>query len=169
MMIRRIAKLRVPLGFVAGVFALYFAQPTSQSLVVGGAIAVVGELLRIWAAGHLNRWREVARTGPYKLMRHPLYVGSSIMGVGLAVAAWSVPVAVLVAAYLGITLTAAVRFEARELRQQFGADYQAYREGRGGSPAPRGFSFQQVIANREYRSAAGLVIGFALLWMRRQQ
>lgn len=164
-MIRALAKLRVPLGFLAGALVLYLAQPTGQSVGLGAAVAVPGELLRIWAAGHLNRWREVARSGPYKLMRHPLYVGSSIMGAGLAVAAWSVPVAILVAAYLAITLTAAVRFEARELRQQFGADYQAYREGRG-APAARGFSFQQVIANREYRSAAGLVIGLALLWMK---
>lgn len=166
-MIRTLAKLRVPLGFLAGALVVYLAQPTSQSVALGAAIAVPGELLRIWAAGHLNRWREVARSGPYKLMRHPLYVGSSIMGAGLAVAAWSVPVAALVAAYLAITLTAAVRFEARELRQQFGADYQAYREGRGApAAAVRGFSWQQVIANREYRSAAGLVIGLGLLWMR---
>ena len=164
-MIRQIAKLRVPIGFLAGALALYLAQPTNQSLALGAAIAVPGELLRIWAAGHLNRWREVARSGPYTLMRHPLYVGSSIMGAGLAVAAWSIPVAVLVLLYLGVTLTAAVRFEARELGQQFGADYQAYREGRG-APAARGFTVQQVIANREYRSAAGLLIGFGLLWLR---
>lgn len=166
-MIRVIAKLRVPLGFLAGVFVWYFAHPTAQTIAAGGVVAVAGESLRIWAAGHLNRWREVARSGPYTLMRHPLYVGSSIMGAGLAIAAWSLPVAVLIGVYFGITITAAVTFEARELRQQFGADYAAYREGRPAPAAARGFSVQQVIANREYRAAAGLVIGLALLWLRR--
>lgn len=165
-MVRILAKLRVPLGFLAGGFALYLARPTPRSVLIGGAIALSGELLRIWAAGHLNRWREVARSGPYRLMRHPLYVGSSIMGAGVAVAAQSVAVAVLVAVYLAVTLTAAVRFEARELAQQFGADYAAYREGRGAAAPARGFSVRQVIANREYRAAAGLLIGLAWLWWR---
>lgn len=165
-MVRFLARFRVPLGFIAGAFALYLARPTAQSIVLGGAIAVPGELLRIWAAGHLNRWREVTRSGPYRLTRHPLYVGSSVMGIGLAVAAASVPVAMLVAVYLVVTLGAAVRFEAWELGRQFGADYAAYRQGRL-APADRAFSFQRVIANREYRSAAGLVIGLALLWLRR--
>ena len=165
-MIRRLAKLRVPLGFLAGAVALWLARPTSASIVIGGAIALPGELLRIWAAGHLTRWREVTRSGPYRFMRHPLYVGSSIMAAGFAVAAVHPGVAVLVAVYMIVTLTAAVRFEARELRQQFGADYAAYREGRA-PEAARGFSFARVIANREYRAAAGLAIGLALLWWRR--
>jgi protein-S-isoprenylcysteine O-methyltransferase Ste14 len=162
----RIAKLRVPLGFVAGALAIWLARPTAHSIFWGAVIAVPGELFRIWAAGHLNRWKEVARTGPYRFVRHPLYVGSSIMGLGLAVAAASVPVALLVAVYLGVTLSAAVRFEANELGRQFGADYQAYREGRTAAAGTRGFSVRQVIANREYRSAAGLMIGFAILWLK---
>ena len=84
--------------------------------------------------------------------------------IGFVVAAGSWVVAGLVGAYFAVTYTAAVRFEKKELGQQFGADYQAYREGRGGAPAARGFSWAQVIKNREYRSAAGLVIGLALLW-----
>lgn len=162
----QLAKLRVPIGFVAGAVALYLARPTADTILWGGAVAVPGELLRVWAAGHLTRWREVTRSGPYRFMKHPLYVGSSVMGVGLAIAAASTAVAVLVAAYLAVMLNAAVRFEARELGQQFGMDYEAYCEGRA-APVDRGFSVQRVIANREYRSAAGLVIGLALLWLRR--
>jgi protein-S-isoprenylcysteine O-methyltransferase Ste14 len=162
-MIRRLAKIRVPLGFAAGVLALWLARPTPTSVLIGALIAVPGELLRIWASGHLNRWREVTRSGPYRFMRHPLYVGSSIMGIGLAAAAATWPVAILVAVYLVVTLSAAVRFEARELGEQFGADYTAYQQGRA-QPVDRGFSLQRAIANREYRSAAGVVIGLAILW-----
>jgi protein-S-isoprenylcysteine O-methyltransferase Ste14 len=165
-MIRGLAKLRVPLGFLAGAVALWLARPTSTSVLIGGAIALPGELIRIWAAGHLTRWREVTRSGPYRFMRHPLYVGSSIMAVGFAVAAVHPAVAALVAVYMGVTLTAAVRFEARELRERFGADYAAYREG-AALGVGRGFSVQRVIANREYRAAAGLAIGLALLWWRK--
>ncbi len=164
-MIARLARLRVPLGFVAGGVAFWLARPTASSVVAGAAIAVPGELLRIWAAGYLNRWREVARAGPYRLMRHPLYVGSSLMGLGFAVAAASVTAALLVAVYLAVTLGAAVRFESRELKEQFGADYVAYREGQRAPTAQR-FSLRRVIANREYRALAGLILGLALLWLR---
>jgi len=145
---------------------MYLARPTSQSVLLGAAIAIPGELLRIWAAGHLTRWREVTRSGPYRFMRHPLYVGSIIMGVGLAVACVSVAVALLVAIYFAVTLSAAVRFERAELIEQFGDTYVAYREGQTTS-VDRDFSLQRVIANREYRAAAGLLIGLALLWIRR--
>ena len=43
----------------------------------------VGEALRIWAAGHLEKGREVTASGPYRLTRHPLYLGSSIIASGV--------------------------------------------------------------------------------------
>ena len=73
----RLARLRVALGFVCGALVLWLAQPTAGSLLAGGAVAVVGEALRIWAAGHLNKSREVTSSGPYRWFAHPLYVGSS--------------------------------------------------------------------------------------------
>ena len=116
----RLARLRVPLGFAFGALVLWFATPTSGTLAAGGAVACVGEAIRIWAAGHLNKAREVTRSGPYRWMAHPLYVGSSVMGAGLAIAAGSLLVVALVATYLAITLTAAIRSEEALLRQRFG-------------------------------------------------
>ena len=48
----------------------------------GGAIATAGELLRIWAAGHIEKGREITRSGPYGFVRHPLYLGSTGIGLG---------------------------------------------------------------------------------------
>jgi protein-S-isoprenylcysteine O-methyltransferase Ste14 len=153
---RRLAKLRVPLGYALGVIALWFAEPTPRSLALGAAIAAVGEALRIWAAGHLEKGREVTSSGPYRLTRHPLYAGSVIMGAGLAVAAHSVPVAILVFAYLAITITAAIRSEEAHLTDKFGGDYPAYRDGRAAAAA-RGFSLERAMRNREYRALVGLI------------
>ena len=63
---RRIARLRVSLGYVLGAAALWFASPTPRSLVIGAAVGAIGEALRIWAAGHLEKGREVTRSGPYE-------------------------------------------------------------------------------------------------------
>jgi protein-S-isoprenylcysteine O-methyltransferase Ste14 len=160
--LRRIARLRVPIGFVSAVVVLWVAHPTSRSLAIGTIVAAVGEALRVWAAGHLEKGREVTVSGPYAFTRHPLYVGSTVIGIGLAIGSASVFAGVLVLAYLAITLSAAIRTEEAHLTEKFGAAYPEYRAGRGASAA-REFSFARAMRNREYRAVAGLVIAVAVL------
>ena len=161
---RSLARARVTLGFLAAAAVLWLARPTGATLLAGSAIALVGESLRIWASGHLRKSREVTTTGPYRWFGHPLYVGSSIMGVGLAVASRSVAVAAIVVAYLVATLTAAIRSEEAFLRETFGAQYDRYRTGHVPvAEEPRRFSLAQAIANREYRALLGVVVGVLLL------
>src|SRR4051794_9054180 len=128
-MVAVLARLRVALGFVFGVLVLVVAQPTGKSLLVGMSIAACGEAIRIWAAGHLHKAREVTASGPYRWVAHPLYVGSSVMGFGLAVACASWIVAALIALYLFSTLTAAIKSEEAFLRRTFGDQYDLYRRG----------------------------------------
>lgn len=159
-----IARARVPLGFVFGAAVLWLAQPTVATLTSGAAIAGVGECLRVWASGHLNKAREVTTSGPYRWFAHPLYLGSSIIGVGLAVASDSVVVSVLIAVYLLTTLTAAIRSEESYLRRTFGDRYDRYRSGGDGEAAKqRRFSLAQAIANREQRALVGLALAVLLL------
>jgi protein-S-isoprenylcysteine O-methyltransferase Ste14 len=170
-LIATLARLRVALGFVFGVLVLVLAQPTGRSLVVGMSIAACGEAIRIWAAGHLRKSREVTVSGPYRWVAHPLYVGSSVMGVGLAIASASVPVAVLIVIYLVATLTAAIKSEEAFLRRTFGDQYELYRSGVAAkrrertTASQRRFSLEQAIANREYRALAGLgIVILLLIW-----
>jgi hypothetical protein len=173
--IARLARLRVALGFACGVLVLWLAEPTRDSLLAGGAVACLGEALRIWAAGHLHKAREVTSSGPYKWSAHPLYVGSSVMGVGLAIASGRGIVAALIAVYLIVTLTVAARTEEGFLRRAFGDSYDRYKRGdaaarphgdggedRAGDSGRR-FSVAQAIANREHRALIGLVVAVLLL------
>jgi protein-S-isoprenylcysteine O-methyltransferase Ste14 len=167
-LIAALARLRVALGWVFGVLVLVLAQPTGRSLAIGMSIAACGEAIRIWAAGHLNKAREVTSSGPYRWVGHPLYFGSTVMGIGLAVSCASVQVAVLIAAYLAATLTAAIKSEEAYLRRAFGEQYDLYRSGvaaRRLSPGEsrRRFSIRLAIANREYRAVVGLAIAVLLL------
>jgi protein-S-isoprenylcysteine O-methyltransferase Ste14 len=154
---------RVPIGFACGALALWLAQPTPAMLALGAAVAVAGEALRIWAAGHLNKSRAVTSSGPYRHLAHPLYVGSAMMGTGLAVASRSVGVALVIAVYLGATLTAAMRREEAFLRETFGEDYDRYRR-EGAGDRGRRFSVKRALANREHRAALGLVGAMLLLF-----
>jgi hypothetical protein len=159
---RHLARLRVPLGFAFFAVVIGLAQPTWPLLAVGSVFALLGEGLRIWASGHLEKGREVTRSGPYRFLAHPLYAGSAMMGVGLAIATASFWSALLVGAYLGLTITAAIRSEEATLRERFGAEYDAYLRGAAAEPAPRGFSLSRARRNREYRAVAG-VVGVVLL------
>lgn len=160
MSLERLARLRVPLGFVFGALALALARPTPQSLFWGAVVAAAGEALRIWAAGHLEKSREVTASGPYRWVRHPLYAGSTLMGIGLAIASASTIVAVLVGAYLLTMIGAAVRTEDAFLRSRFGDTYDRYRAG---TVSGRRFSLRRAIANREHRAVLGLAL--ALAWL----
>jgi len=167
----RIARLRVPLGFVVGAIVLWLAQPTPRTLALGGILAVLGESLRIWAAGHINKSREVTTSGPYRWLAHPLYVGSSMMGIGLAIASNRVANYVAIVVYLAVTIAVAIKTEEAHLRRAFGDQYDQYRGGpsreapnKAGSRRP--FGIGQAIRNREYRAVIGLALVMALLLLK---
>ena len=157
-----LVRRRVTLGFVVAAVALLLAQPTWATWTIGLVIACLGELLRTWASGHLNKGREVTRSGPYRWTRHPLYVGSSIIALGVVIASRSVLVALIGAAYVGITIPMAIRAEEAFLRRTFGQTYDLYRRDEA-PPMLRRFSIANARRNREYRAAAGLIGGFAIL------
>ena len=157
-----LARRRVPLGFVLAIATIVLARPTWPAWRVGLLVAVCGEAIRIWAAGHLEKSREVTRSGPYRWTAHPLYVGSVVLASGVVIASRSAVVAVLTALYLGSTITAAIRTEEAFLRRRFGERYDLYRRAEG-EPMVRRFSIERAIRNREYRAVIGLAIGFALL------
>jgi hypothetical protein len=89
-------RLRLPLGFILGGLYLAFARPTPLPLIVGGAIAFVGVLVRAWASGHIVKNDRLATTGPYAHTRNPLYFGSFLIAAGFAIAAhWSLLLVVI--------------------------------------------------------------------------
>jgi protein-S-isoprenylcysteine O-methyltransferase Ste14 len=151
----RLARVRVPVGFGASILALVLAHPTWRSIVAGLSLALVGEAIRVWAAGHLEKGREVTSSGPYRFTGHPLYVGSTLLGMGFAVASRSVIVGVMAVLYLGLTLGAAICSEEAGLRAKFGGAYDAYRAGRVRDSA-RSFSLERAVGNGEHRAVAGV-------------
>ena len=157
-----LVRRRVTLGFVVACVAIVLARPTWISWSAGFAVACAGEAIRVWAAGHLQKSREVTRSGPYRWTRHPLYVGSGIIALGVIIAARSALVALLGAAYIGITIPMAIRSEEAFLQRTFGTTYDLYRRDEA-PPMMRRFSLAHAWRNREYRAVLGLAGGFAVL------
>jgi protein-S-isoprenylcysteine O-methyltransferase Ste14 len=161
-MTRLLARWRVFLGFVFAAIVLWLATPSPQSLAIGAAIAIAGESIRVWAAGHLEKSKEVTQSGPYRYTRHPLYLGSSLIGIGMAIVANNLVVAVFVITYLVLTLTAAMRSEEAHLREKFGDAYDAYAQQRA-PLVKRTISPRRAIYNREHHTIAGLLTGLLVL------
>jgi protein-S-isoprenylcysteine O-methyltransferase Ste14 len=118
-------KLRLPLGFVFGIAYLIWARPTPLTLAVGGAIALVGVLVRAWASGHIVKNRRLAVTGPYAHTRNPLYFGSFLIGAGFAIAAhWALLLVVI--AFWALVYAPTMERERANIRERFPEAYDRY-------------------------------------------
>ena len=158
----RIARRRVATGFVVAAVVFVFARPTWRSILMGVPIAILGESIRGGAAGHLIKGQEVTTSGPYVFVRHPLYVGSALLGLGFVVAAASLFVAVIVLGYLALMISVAIRLEEATLRAEFGDAHARYVAGKSPAGARR-FSVRRVRENREYQSLLGLLVSVLVL------
>jgi protein-S-isoprenylcysteine O-methyltransferase Ste14 len=58
------------------------ANLTDYKVLLGLGLVFGGLALRSWAAGTLHKHTELTTSGPYGLVRHPLYIGSFMMMVG---------------------------------------------------------------------------------------
>jgi len=110
--------------------ALWLSQPTLASIAAGALPIALGEGLRLWATGHLHKNDSLTTTGPYAYLRHPLYLGTLLIGVGFLVMAWS-PVALSVAAvfalaYFGYYMPYKDRIESARLESLYGDAYRRY-------------------------------------------
>ena len=103
----------------------------------GALITAVGLVFSVWARRQLGRnWsatvtvkqdHELVETGPYRLVRHPIYTGLLLGFIGSALArgAWSGVLAVVIVI---AALWRKLRLEERWMQDQFGDRYVAYRQ-----------------------------------------
>src|SRR5262245_19412587 len=162
-------KLRVPLGFVMAALALYLAEPSLVSILVGLSVALLGALFRALAAGVIKKDSTLATSGVYSVTRNPLYFGSSLLAAGFAImSANEIAAAVIIVPFGLIYPTVMLREEAH-LARLFPVEFPIYKAQvprflpRLTLRFPRSFSFAQYLSNREYNTALGLVGGLAIL------
>jgi protein-S-isoprenylcysteine O-methyltransferase Ste14 len=171
-------KLRLKGAWLLVVPFLWFATPTVRMLAIGGVVAALGLLIRTLSAGFIHKDDTLTTTGPYAHTRNPLYLGSSLLGLGVTLAGgnwWFVAIFVV---FFATIYTASIRSEAAFLAGRYGdayADYarnvplflprpSPYRtEGVNTRPA---FSAAQWRKNREYEALLGTLAAFAALTAR---
>ena len=171
---------RLKLTWLMAIPFLVFARPLQDLLLLGGGLAVVGLLLRGWAAGTIHKDQSLATSGPYALLRHPLYVGSLLVGAGLAVAGGRWFFLPLFLALFALVYGRTIRWEEGEMDERFGAAHEEYRRtvprfvprirpyapASGPPPQPPGFRFARFQQNKEWQAGLGVAVGFGLLCLK---
>jgi protein-S-isoprenylcysteine O-methyltransferase Ste14 len=164
-------KTRVPAGTVLGIIFLVLMHPSIRSLWIGGTIALVGALLRLWAAGHIEKGKILTQGGPYAFTRNPLYLGSFFMALGIIVAGQGYWLLIPFAAFFALFYFPVMRAEEQELFHGYGAKFVEYSNRvpmffpgfRKAEHASSTFLWSRVIRNREHRTMAGLILAEAVL------
>jgi protein-S-isoprenylcysteine O-methyltransferase Ste14 len=177
----------IPIPLAIAILATPADRTQPSALVGAGAILVVlGEAIRLWSVrqiGAISRTRSdrlgpLVASGPFALVRNPLYLGNIVLWVGFAVSArlpWLAPVFV---AILGFEYHAIVRWEERLLEERLGERYRTYTEhvprwipttidrgARKAASAVNVFSWRETLYS-ERGTLVAIAVGYALLYLK---
>jgi len=117
-----------------------FIPLTEPVVILGGVLVWLGIGLAIWARFHLaENWsarvtikvgHELIRTGPYSHLRHPIYSGLLLAGLGTAIAFGEVR-GLLGVGFILTAFTIKAGKEEAMLRAQFGSAFEEHRRHTG--------------------------------------
>ena len=126
----------LPLPVALAILTLRIGETPPSSLLIGTGIAVTlaGELLRLWGVHHIGaisrtrseRLGPLVTSGPFALVRNPLYVGNIALWVGFALTARLVWLAPIILVLLGLEYHAIVQWEETLLESRLGQAYRDY-------------------------------------------
>ena len=122
-----LTKIRLRSAWLVVPLYLWLADPTAQSIALGLVVAVLGALVRGWAAGTIRKNRVLTTSGPYAYTRNPLYFGSFLIAIGLVIASNEAWLALLLVANVVIYHRVMLK-EERRLEKLFGDDFKRYEE-----------------------------------------
>jgi protein-S-isoprenylcysteine O-methyltransferase Ste14 len=174
----------IPLPIAVVLLLVPGSPPVSLSTSlswVGVPIVVAGEWIRLWAVHHIgvisrtrsDRLGPLIDTGPFSLVRNPLYLGNILLWLGFTLRARLLWLAPLVVLLLAFEYHAIVRWEEGLLESRQGAPYRAYlaRVPRWlpllrtpvGPPGTARFSWSETFYS-ERGTLIAIALGYLLLW-----
>jgi len=180
-----IKKYRVLFGFIFGFIYLYFfftVEPNKINFIPSAILILLGIIIRIISSGYIKKSEELSVYGPYSYVRHPLYTGSFLLGIGFVLLIFDYKnyfTIILLITYLIAFFTVyskTIKLEEKFLAEKFKEDFLEYKKNvkiiiprikpykKGGN-----FSWKQVIKHKEYRASLSalflLIIYFLRLYL----
>ena len=170
---------------------LFATASTSElSLRLGSALVLLGEALRLWAnsyVGHVKvnftqHWRNDPKhgrpvtAGPYAYVRHPLYVGTFLIGAGFCVAVRSIPLTLAALAFFLLVYRKKARREEQIILGEWGSDYVAYQQSVGRwfprfrhyTPRHGRWSWRGIRASKELKTLVWVIVALLAVYFREE-
>ena len=164
-----VQRLRVPSGLILAAAFVWRADPVLPTLIMGLPLALAGLAIRAWAAGHLRKNEQLTTSGPYAMVRNPLYIGTLLTALGCTVAAARAELAFLAGAVFLFVYLPVMEQEEQHLAKLF-PDFAAYaarvHQLFPTLPPrfpPRQFSWQVYLRNKEQKALYGFLAVYAFL------
>ena len=154
---------------------VWFSRPTVNLLAAGTLFVLLGEAVRMWAAGHLVKSLELIDSGPYARTQNPLYLGRLLILTGFCVMARSryhanwIALVLGYAVFFGYYIPRKLRVEGARLQKMHGDAFVRYNAAVPilfpslrrfpGKHSP--WSLQRAMKNQEYFVLAGVLLVLA--------
>ena len=164
-------------GLLLVLVCAWFTLPGGENRIIAGfVVAALGQVWRIYAAGVIYKNKQLATTGAYSLVRHPLYLGNFLILIGFAVSAGNLAVLAVVIFFFAFYYPAAIRYEDHKLEGIFEDDWRSWSKGTPGM-FPTSFKWrsnteatwntrQSLLRNGELIYTVYMVGCAVLLWYR---
>jgi protein-S-isoprenylcysteine O-methyltransferase Ste14 len=182
---RHRTSLPVPAALAIVTLRIGEASPSPFLVGVGVGVTILGELVRLWGVHHIGaisrtrseRLGPLVASGPFALVRNPLYIGNIALWVGFALAARLVWLAAVIMVLLALEYHAIVRWEETLLESRLGEEYREYaarvprwiprlhRSDRGLRRAREGFSWPATLFS-ERGTFIAIALGYVALWLK---
>ena len=167
-----IGHYRTFISLILGLVILALAKPSVRSIEWGLPFILIGELVRTWSAGCINKeYEQLTTWGPYAYTRNPLYVGNFLLGLGFVMMGnqW-----ILIALFVFLFLfvyRSTILDEENTLYKVFGETFIQYK-----TAVPRfiplltpsknthyTFTWKRVFKHREFNAWIGILTGILIM------
>ena len=173
----------VPLALALLGITIGTAPPSAALTLTGVGLVILGEGVRLWGFRHIGvisrtrsgRLGPLVASGPFALVRNPLYLGNIALWIGFSVSARLIWLAPLVALLLALEYHAIARWEEQQLETQLGDPYRQYLArvprwiptlgSRAVERATAPYSWREMLFS-ERGTLIAIAVGYALLWVK---
>ena len=154
----------------SGIFYLSF-------FIIALVLIVSGEIIRIWATGHLEKNKNLTTSGPYAYIKNPMYAGSFIILMGFNMLAINPYIHFIIIveliAFILIYIPTKRKIESTRLLEKFGDAYADYDENVPDyiphrlkpyqSVTPKSWTWRVFWENQEIQVGLAVLLGIAAI------
>lgn len=181
-------KARFLLVYLFIAWYLFVAQTTELSLRLGILFIIIGEAVRLWANGYVghvkvNKTKQgeakigrLVTAGPYAYVRHPLYLGTFLIGAGFCVTAANAWLSLAAFGFFLFVYQRKMAEEESSLQHEWGETYRLYHEtvpqwlpSVRRYPKRQGqWSRQGILASKESKTVTWIIVCLLMIYFREE-